>query len=237
MTVEPVLLLHGQPGRGRQWSRVRAALAELTRPEDRNALASDTVVLAPDRPGYGDNLEPAGGFFDNACWAAGELERAGVTHATVVGHSWGGGVALALAQTAPEMVNHLVLVCSVGPECLMWMDPIAANRTLEKFTAAAARLVGQERTVRSAFLEQRKLFEELPALTHDLGSIVAPTDVIRAGWDLQIPRRTADELVRRIPRTRLHAVPRGTHEAIRHAPGAIARIIHTARTASAMGAD
>ena len=35
-----------------------------------------------------------------------------------MGHSYGGGVALTVAQQAPERVEALVLLASVGPGCL-----------------------------------------------------------------------------------------------------------------------
>jgi pimeloyl-ACP methyl ester carboxylesterase len=43
------------------------------------------------------------------------LWRLHVPAATVVGHSWSGGVAIALAEDHPELVSGLVLVASVGP--------------------------------------------------------------------------------------------------------------------------
>ncbi len=75
-------------------------------------------VLAPALPGFGgtDELPAAeltiGGF---ARWVAGFLETAGVDGpVTVVGHSFGGGVAVRLAHDAPGVVSRLVLVNSIG---------------------------------------------------------------------------------------------------------------------------
>jgi pimeloyl-ACP methyl ester carboxylesterase len=101
---EPILLLvHGQPGAGGDW----AALAEL--------LSSDHRVLAPDRPGWGSNPRPATGIAANADALNELLDAAAVqSPVTVVGHSLGGGVALALALRHPARVGALVLVGSVG---------------------------------------------------------------------------------------------------------------------------
>jgi pimeloyl-ACP methyl ester carboxylesterase len=43
------------------------------------------------------------------------LDDLGVDRATVVGYSWAGGVALAMAQAVPDRLSGLVLVSSVGP--------------------------------------------------------------------------------------------------------------------------
>jgi 2-hydroxymuconate-semialdehyde hydrolase len=99
----PVVLVHGQPGEGSDWKSLVEVL------EDRHA------VIAPDRPGWGANSEPATGFAGNADWLEDALSSAlGATPVVAVGHSFGGGVALSLAIRHPARVKALVLVASVG---------------------------------------------------------------------------------------------------------------------------
>ena len=98
----PVLLLHGQPGSKASW----APLIEL--------LARRFRVLAPDRPGYGDTQDEAMGMAENADAVAEFLQDRETGPATVVGHSWAGGVAILLAHRHPGTVRSLVLVGSVG---------------------------------------------------------------------------------------------------------------------------
>jgi pimeloyl-ACP methyl ester carboxylesterase len=71
-------------------------------------------VLAPDRPGYGDTEDEAIGMAENADVVAEFLRDRETGPATVVGHSWSGGVAILLAHQHPEAVRSLVLVGSVG---------------------------------------------------------------------------------------------------------------------------
>jgi len=96
------LLLHGQPGQGSDWDDVAAG------------LASSNRVLVPDRPGYGRTGGPAVGLAANADSLDCLLDDKGVGSATVVGHSFGGGVALAMALRHGHRVRALVLVDSVG---------------------------------------------------------------------------------------------------------------------------
>jgi pimeloyl-ACP methyl ester carboxylesterase len=98
-----VVLLHGQPGSGDNWASVT------------KRLQADFLVVAPDRPGYGRTGGRARGFRANAAAVVALLDRLGLDRATVVGYSWAGGVALALAEEAGERVAGLVLVSSVHP--------------------------------------------------------------------------------------------------------------------------
>src|SRR2546423_2291832 len=95
-----VVLLHGQPGGPFDWHAVVTDLP----PGFRAHL--------PDRPGYGRNERPAAGLADNADDLVRQLDHLGVERAIVAGHSWGGGVALAMAERHPERVAGLVLAAS-----------------------------------------------------------------------------------------------------------------------------
>ena len=99
-----MLLLHGQPGRGEDWEPVPSL------------LEADHRVLVVDRPGYGASRLPARSMAENADLAADLLAGSGATPAVVVGHSYGGGIALLLAARHPETVAGLVLAASVGRE-------------------------------------------------------------------------------------------------------------------------
>ena len=94
-------LLHGQPGSGTSWDPVTDLLA----PEFR--------VLAPDRVGYGASVGEARGLAANADLIAEFISAEGAAPATVVAHSWAGGVAVLLAARRPDAVSNLVLVGGV----------------------------------------------------------------------------------------------------------------------------
>jgi pimeloyl-ACP methyl ester carboxylesterase len=97
-----VLAIHGQPGLSSDWDDVVPQ------------LVGDHRMLVPDRPGYGRSAGDALAMADNAEILADMLVERGAAPATIVGHSYGGGIALLLAARRPEVVSGLVLVASVG---------------------------------------------------------------------------------------------------------------------------
>lgn len=96
----PVLLLHGVPETSSSWAAVAAG------------LAGERRVLVPDLPGLGGSTYT--GPYDSASLAA-ELAalleaEVGGCPVDVVGHDWGGILALALAEQRAELVRRLVVV-------------------------------------------------------------------------------------------------------------------------------
>jgi pimeloyl-ACP methyl ester carboxylesterase len=104
-TGEPLVLVHGIATDRSIW--------DLTV----GALARDRRVVTLDVPGFGES-EPAGEEFDLREVA--DQIVAGLAAETVsgpfdlVGHSLGGGIAIMLAATHPQLVRRLVLVAPAG---------------------------------------------------------------------------------------------------------------------------
>ncbi len=137
MSPRNLVLLHGQPGLGADWQPVIAALPASVR------------AIAVDRPGHGSSPLPGGGLEVNAAAVLDVFDKRGIDRAVLVGHSYGGGVALQVAATAPERVEALILLASVGPDCLNIFDwllaaPVlgaALSRFAWQWTPAFARAV------------------------------------------------------------------------------------------------
>jgi pimeloyl-ACP methyl ester carboxylesterase len=105
-----LVLLHGQPGSPADWQLVAGRL-----PAALHAAAGD-------RPGYGSSRLRAGGFAVNARAVLDDMDSHGIARAVLVGHSFGGGVALSAASLAPGRVAAVVLLASVGPGCITGWD-------------------------------------------------------------------------------------------------------------------
>ena len=104
----PVLLIHGSGPGVTAWANWR-----LTMP----ALANRFRVIAPDIVGFGETERPQGFRYALDNWVShvlGLLDALGIERAHVVGNSFGGGLALAMAIRAPERVGKLVLMGSAG---------------------------------------------------------------------------------------------------------------------------
>ena len=67
-----------------------------------------------------------------------ELDARGIGQAVLAGHSYGGGVALSVAELAPERVEALVLLASVGPGCLTGWDWLLAAPVAGEVCAVTA---------------------------------------------------------------------------------------------------
>jgi pimeloyl-ACP methyl ester carboxylesterase len=126
LAAHELVLLHGQPGSPADWQPVTERL-----PVQLHAIAAD-------RPGYGSSRLPAGGFAANARAVVDDLDARGVTRAVLVGHSYGGGVALAAAALAPRRVEAVILLASVGPACVNRWDKLLAAPGIGQLCALVA---------------------------------------------------------------------------------------------------
>jgi pimeloyl-ACP methyl ester carboxylesterase len=121
----PVLFVHGQPGLGGDWDPVVARLA-------------DHRVLVVDRPGYGRSGGETLSIAGNAELLADVVVQRVGAPVTVVGHSYGGGVAIELAAGQPELVAGLVLVGSIGrADSLNRLDRVLAKPVMGEALSAA----------------------------------------------------------------------------------------------------
>jgi pimeloyl-ACP methyl ester carboxylesterase len=99
-----LVLLHGITSTSDAWREVMPALTERY------------TVIAPDMIGHGRSAKPRGDYSLGA-YAAGVrdlLAMLGFERGTVVGHSFGGGIAMQFAYLFPEYTERLALIGSGG---------------------------------------------------------------------------------------------------------------------------
>ncbi|MBV9605794.1 MAG: alpha/beta fold hydrolase [Solirubrobacterales bacterium] len=248
MSNDSVLLLHGQPGAGTDWERLRGALGDRV-----------PKAIAVDRPGW-DRRSAVTDLAGNAQAARAALDRAGLARATVVGHSLGAAVAAWLAISAPDRVNRLVLVApAVNLDSLSAIDYLLAAPLVgwlasvgtmaggglvlgagplrrwvaeataldDRYLRAAGRMLLAPRAWRAFVREQRFLVRDLPELERRLGDISASTTIVAGSADHVVPIAAARRLAGQI---------RGAELVVFEHAGHLLHIQHSGRLAEVIAA-
>ena len=181
----PVALLHGLFGAAQNWGGVQKRLA-----------AGGRRVIALDLRNHGASpWDPAMDYPAMAADVAETLAALGAAPASVIGHSMGGKVAMALALTRPETVARL-LVADIAPVAyppglrgyLEAMRALPLHPGLSRREAEAALAPAVPEPGIRAFLLQNLRFEgEAPAWRLNLAAIAAAMPVIEAFPDLAGP--------------------------------------------------
>lgn len=101
---EVLMLLHGMAGSSASWRSVIRPLSRQFR------------VVAPDLPGHGESTKPRSDYSLGAfaVLLRDLLDELGVTAATIVGHSLGGGIAMQFMYQHPDYTRRLILIGSGG---------------------------------------------------------------------------------------------------------------------------
>ncbi|WP_339651785.1 alpha/beta hydrolase [Halopseudomonas pelagia] len=241
----PVMLIHGSGPGVTAWANWRLIMPE---------LAKERRVVAPDMLGFGYSERPQEPNYCRDTWvehAIGVLDALEIEQADLVGNSFGGGIALALAIKYPHRVRRLVLMGSVGVSFPItkgldevWgYEPSLANmRRLMDVFAFDRNLVTDElaelryqASIRPGF--QESFAQMFPAprqhwvdgLASDPAAIRAlghETLVIHGREDLVIPLQASLELAGLIERAQLHVFGQCGHwTQIEHA-GRFARLVN-----------
>lgn len=100
----PVVLLHG-------WGTSAESLSVVAK-----ALEDRCQVYAVDLPGFGwtPSAATTWGTWEYASYVEAFMDRIGIPTADLIGHSFGGRVALVLAAQRPDRVRRLILAASAG---------------------------------------------------------------------------------------------------------------------------
>lgn len=134
---QDIFLIHGSPGSIEDWEPVIGA------------LASHYRVTAYDRPGQGfSNAENIGYNLEhNAHIAFGLINKLNLKNVIVVGHSYGGGVIMALAVKNPHQIKAFITIGGatypsghINPILYLIKIPVLGSRLV----ALAARFIGPQ---------------------------------------------------------------------------------------------
>lgn len=240
----PVLLIHGSGPGVTAWANWRLVMP---------ALAESRRVIAPDMAGFGYTERRQDDDYSMDNWvshAVGVLDALGIERTDLVGNSFGGAIALALAIRHPERVRRLVLMGSVGVKFeitpaldAVWgyqpsleamrglLDLFAYDRGLVNDDLARLRY---EASVRPGFHEsfaamfpapRQRWVDAMASAEADIRALPHQTLVIHGREDKVIPLLTSQTLSTWIPRAQLHVFGQCGHwTQIEHA-GRFARLV------------
>ena len=220
---EPVLLIHGSGPGVSAWANWRGVLP---------ALAADRRVIAPDIVGFGYTERPAGFEFSQQAWVdhlLALLDALELPAVSLVGNSFGGALALWLADRHPDRVSRLVLMGSVGTrfaltaglDAVWGYQPSIENMAeLLKIFAYDQSLLGPdlarlryEASVRPGAHESYSAMFPAPRQSsvnalalpeENLRALQHETLIVHGREDRVIPLSSSLRLAELIPRSRLH---------------------------------
>ncbi|MBM96398.1 MAG: 2-hydroxy-6-oxo-2,4-heptadienoate hydrolase [Oceanospirillaceae bacterium] len=104
----PLLLIHGSGPGVTAWANWRLVIP---------VLARERRVIAPDMLGFGYTERPSDNAYSLDRWVdhlVGLLDTLGIEQADIVGNSYGGALALAMACRHPQRLRRIVLMGAVG---------------------------------------------------------------------------------------------------------------------------
>jgi len=245
---EPLVMLHGFGGSTFCWRLVAPELGRHFRvvAVDLNGFGWTQRVKAPEAYTLGGQVR----------LVLGVMDALGIPEAHVLGHSYGGGVALALAATAPQRVVSLILVDAAVPSGSSrarrgWavLRPVGGLLLRTVFLREAFIRKGLERSVydRSVvtqemvqgYLERLKVqgavdayraFTARPsgsALELDLASIRQPTLVLWGLEDKLIPASAGKRLTEKLPNARFLGLERCGHLPMEERPEAFVAAVRS----------
>ncbi len=226
----PLLMIHGSGPGVSAWANWRLVMP---------ALAERSRVIAPDMVGFGFTERPTDQKYDMDAWVAqavGLLDALDIERADLVGNSFGGALALALAIRHPRRVRRLVLMGSVGVpfeitpglDAVWGYQPSLENmRALLDLFAWDRGLVNDElarlryeASIRPGFQEsfaamfpapRQRWVDAMASAEADIRAIPHETLVIHGRHDRIIPLANSLTLAQWISRAQLHVFGRCGH--------------------------
>ncbi|MBL6751050.1 MAG: alpha/beta fold hydrolase [Nevskia sp.] len=227
---DPVVLLHGSGPGVSAWANWRLVLPP---------LAARRRVVAPDLVGFGFTERPAGIRYGLDGWvghALGLLDALQLAQVDLVGNSFGGALALALAIRHPQRVRRLVLMGSAGVpftltpglDAVWGYQPSFENmRRLMDLFAYDRRLVSDElaqlryqASIRPGFQEsfaamfpapRQRWVDALSSREADIRALPHETLVVHGREDRIVPLANAMTLADWIPNAQLHVFGKCGH--------------------------
>lgn len=212
-----VVLLHGSPGNHRDFVKLAPALAKHYR------------VITPDLPGFGFSSHEIPDYSNraHARYVLELLDQLHVRQAHFVGFSMGGGVALHIADIAPDRVTSLTMLSGIGVQEMELLGNYHLNHAIH---GAQLALIWSLNKCLPHFGWLDRSMLDLPyarnfydtdqrPLRFILSNYRSPMLIIHGSQDVMVPVEAARESYRLVPQSELALFPDENHFYVFSGPG------------------
>jgi pimeloyl-ACP methyl ester carboxylesterase/membrane protein DedA with SNARE-associated domain len=204
-----VVLLHGSPGNSKDFNSLAPELAKHYR------------VIRPDLPGFGESTHEVADYSirAHALYVLALLDKLNIERAHIVGFSMGGGVALNIADLAPERTASLTMLSAIGVQEMELLGDYHLNHFLHGLQFAGLWLL-REATPHFGLLDNTVLGVEYARNFYDsdqrplreiLNRLDMPMLILHGRKDVLVPVEAAIEHHRIVPQSQLEVFEQENH--------------------------
>lgn len=216
---QPVLIIHGWGKGGERWLPTARLLSK-----------RGLRVIVPDLPGFGKTPAPAQpwGVADYVVALRSLLSRLGIDQVTIIGHSFGGQLAVVLAAEPAVRVKRLILVApavlrtgsaktflakGLAKNLKPWLRPLLGERKFSWARGFVYRVLGGHDYLQAQDSIKPSLARILQEdVSAKLKLLSCPILLIWGDQDRQLASRLADRLVSIKPEIKLRIMPQAGHD-------------------------
>jgi pimeloyl-ACP methyl ester carboxylesterase len=211
VSAKPYLFLHGWGSNSTLWFN------------SLKNIISEKYCLFVDLPGFGKSEIPAEpwNLAEYVNFVALFLKKLGLSKVELIGHSFGGSIAIKLALENPELVSRLILVDSAGvrsknrrktfiKSISQFIKPIFKIGFLQNVRRKIYHQIGSDYLELPLMHETyKKIISE--DLSEILSSVKIPTSIIWGSDDQATPLADAELMKRKISDSQLHIISHAGH--------------------------
>jgi pimeloyl-ACP methyl ester carboxylesterase/membrane protein DedA with SNARE-associated domain len=212
-----VVLLHGSPGNHRDFIRLAPALAKHYR------------VITPDLPGFGSSSHVIPDYSNRAQarYVLELLDQLHVRQAHFVGFSMGGGVALHIADIAPDRMTSLTMLSGIGVQEMELLGNYHLNHAIHGAQLALLWSLNKglphfgwlDRSMLDLPYARNFYDTDQRPLRFILSNYRSPMLIIHGSQDVMVPVEAARESYRLVPQSELALFPDENHFYVFSGPG------------------
>ncbi|MDD2696786.1 MAG: alpha/beta hydrolase [Candidatus Pacebacteria bacterium] len=230
---QPVLILHGWGGSSGSWLEVQGILSR-----------EGYKVIIPDFPGFGKSITPPKpwGIKEYTDLITEFTEKLKLDEFFLIGHSFGGRIAIRFSVEYPQKVKRLILCDSAGIKpkpglktlLIFWSarigNAIFTPKHLQRFKDTARNFfyifIRHKDYVKANGVMKETIKKVLDEdLLLDLSEIKNKTLIVWGGWDKMVPLKYAHVFNEKIENSKLEIMPKVGHSPHLENPKKLSEII------------